>query len=355
VGKYRGVIRRGAGWQISFVYQGQRYRKILRFPPTAKGEKEAYDRLCSIQSDIVRGVFETTNYRNTNNNEQPSAHWLITHSLTKWMTLNEKRLELSTRQDYQRRIDKHLLPTFGHLQVRNLTRTHIQEWLSQTKLSSKSQRNTLCPLISTFTWLEQEGVITSNPTKRIKFPRLDTREPRPFSKLETDAILLQLPCGVRNYFAIAFLTGLRTSELIALTWEDVLFDQGKLRVNKAKVRGQLKKTKTKAGTRFVDIDQTAHEYLRAQMSHRVTDEVFFDPDLKTPWKDDKKLRVTFWRPALKRAKVDYREPYQTRHTFASDKLSVEKVSPIYLATQMGHSNCEQVYKNYARWIENNSK
>ncbi|MGN6985796.1 tyrosine-type recombinase/integrase, partial [Neisseria sp. P0008.S010] len=38
-----------------------------------------------------------------------------------------------------------------------------------------------------------------------------------------------------NYFELAFFSGMRTSELIALTWQDIDFQRQCVRVNKASV------------------------------------------------------------------------------------------------------------------------
>jgi len=57
---------------------------------------------------------------------------------------------------------------------------------------------------------------------------------------------------------------------------------------------------------------------------------------------------------LKKAGVRYRNPYQTRHTFASMMLSAgENIA--WVSAQMGHSNVLITAKAYARWINNNEQ
>ena len=68
----------------------------------------------------------------------------------------------------------------------------------------------------------------------------------PFSPDEINAILGAADGPIRNLLQFAFWTGLRTSELIALRWEDV--DGDAIHVQRAKVRGKLKSPKTEAGT-----------------------------------------------------------------------------------------------------------
>lgn len=51
------------------------------------------------------------------------------------------------------------------------------------------------------------------------------------------------------------------------------------------------------------------------------DIVFQNPRTNKPWGNDQAIRIPVWTPALHRANVKYRTPYQTRHTFASMLLS----------------------------------
>jgi integrase len=356
-GRYPGVTRRGKGYQIAFQYEGVRYREMLaNLPDTAKGNKEASDILASIRREITIGTFEYQKRfpRSKHSKSHGTNLSTVEVELDNWMRLNEKQLAKSTREDYRRRIDKHLIPVFGHHHIKDLTRTHIYEWLQNVTLSPKSIRNTLCPLMSTFTEAMRAGRLDSSPLSNIRLPKLETREPKPFNDIEIGKILDQLVGQVRNYFSFAFETGLRTSELIALKWEDIDLQQAKVFVRRAKVRNEIKPPKTSAGRRAVVLSRHAKNLLNEQMELSGHQEfVFLNPGANKPWKDDKALRVSHWYPALKRARVEIREPYQTRHTFASRKLSIEKVVPILLAREMGHSDCSQIYKNYARWIPQN--
>jgi integrase len=61
-----------------------------------------------------------------------------------------------------------------------------------------------------------------------------------------------------------------------------------------------------------------------------------------------------WYPALKRAAIRERKPYQTRHTFASCALSAgEQIG--WVARQLGHTNTEMVIRHYYRWIRTNTR
>jgi integrase len=354
-GKYRGVTRRSAGWQVSFQYLGKRYREMLNLPLTAKGETEANGQLCSIKREITLGMFSYAKYFPNSSNALVvnSRATTVKHEINEWMRLNERTLQKSTRIDYQRRIGKHLIPTFGHKLVTELTRKDILEWVLavESTLRPKSISNTLDPLRSMYRDLIADGILPHSPLTNLKLPKLDTREPNPFNEAEIQRILAQLDGQVCNFYDFAFQTGLRTSEQIAIEWADVDWENRTIFVNKAKVRNEVKEPKTRSGRRKISLNDNAINALKNQATYsRHQSAIFLNPKTMVPWSCDKPLRIQHWYPALLRAGIIRREPYQTRHTFASLKLSKEGMAPIRLAEQMGHSDCSQIYARYARLI-----
>jgi integrase len=150
----------------------------------------------------------------------------------------------------------------------------------------------------------------------------------------------------------AFWSGLRTSELIALRWQDVDLDHNRIFIRQAKVRGHIKGTKTSAGSREVSLQPQAKKALINQQPHtrKIDDIVFHDSRNSQPWKNDQAIRKVVWIPELKRADLKYRNPYQTRHTFASTLLSRGE-NPLWVAQQMGHKDWGQIRMVYGRWIK----
>lgn len=56
-----------------------------------------------------------------------------------------------------------------------------------------------------------------------------------------------------------------------------------------------------------------------------------------------------WAGWLRKAKLIHREPYQLRHTFASQMLVIG-ADPIWLSTQLGQSDWGMIRKIYGKWI-----
>jgi len=152
----------------------------------------------------------------------------------------------------------------------------------------------------------------------------------------------------------AFFSGLRSSELIALHWEDIDWDKKTANINKAFVCGEFKTTKTPSGVRKLLLLPPALKALKLQKQYTFSlkGQVFYNPYTNQPWTDARQIRERAWCPIIKAAGVRYRNPYQTRHTYASMMLSKGE-NILWVAQQMGHVNIEMVIEHYAKWIPDN--
>ncbi|WP_241521244.1 tyrosine-type recombinase/integrase [Kineobactrum sediminis] len=279
----------------------------------------------------------------------------IEDALWLWIKSNQRSWAHSTTRDYISLIKTHLIPNFGHLKMSQLERRHIQDWIDSQTVSAKRINNALTPLRMIFKEAFLDGHINDNIMARIKNLKIKTREAKPFSTDEIAAILTQLSGQERDVIELCFFTGLRTSELIALTWDDVDFPNQRINVTKAKVRGRLKEPKTSAGRRQVELcERSQHLLLSMRNPVNYSDNLFIDPKSGVGWASDQPLRKRVWIPALKRAGVTYREPYQMRHTYASQMLSSGK-NPLWVAMQLGHSDWGMIRKIYGRWIPRSQK
>lgn len=355
-GRQRGITIRGSSAQIAFTYQGVRCRETIPIPSTKVAQKELALKLQAIKYEIKIGTFDylrhfpyskkAHEFRKT----RPDRY-TIGEALKNWLQRNQVKLQPSTLQDYNSAIYHHLIPTFGELTIAELTASKVKEWLSELPCSNKRKSNILTPLRQMFEELYHDEVIDKNLLTRVKNLPAGTREPEPFTQEEIARILNELTGQARNLIQFAFYSGLRTSELIALRWQDVELEQNRIFVKRAHVRGQLKETKTKSGKREVMLQSQAKEVLLDQLNFtgKLNETVFHDPHTNKPWKNDQPIRKNVWIPALEKAGIKYRNPYQTRHTFASMLLSRGE-NPLWVAQQMGHKDWGQIIKIYGRWI-----
>ncbi|MGC1549968.1 MAG: DUF3596 domain-containing protein [Rhodanobacter sp.] len=345
---------------IDFYYRGVRCQERLKLPPTAANQKFAANLRAQILGEIGRGTFDYAKYFPNSKKARmlaraPGAAVTIADALDQWLRGMKSQIEHTTFHDYELAIANVWIPRFGPLRLPELTRGLLKEWVAEKNCSLKRISNLLLPLRGTYAQAFDDELITTNPfvgwtPKKIEPPKEDD-DVDPFNQEEVRSILAAVDGQIRNLFQFALWTGLRTSELIALRWEDVDLRTGMLSVRRAKVRKQVKAPKTKAGRRTVQMLQPALDALNAQRQHTLLlgNEIFHNPRTGEPWVGDGAIRKTAWQPALKRAEVRYRYPYQTRHTFASTLLSAGE-NPVWVATMMGHKDWAMIIKVYGRWI-----
>ncbi len=353
---HRGITIRGNSAQIAFTYQGVRCRETIPIPLTKAAQKELILKRQAILYEISIGTFDYSRhfpyskkaqvFRKTRPNR-----YTIGEALKRWLQRNQAKLQKSTLQDYSSIIYHHLIPTFGDLPIAELTASKVKEWLSELNCSNKRKSNILIPLRQMFDELYHDETIDKNPLQRVKNLPNKTREPEPFTQEEIIKILNELTGQAKNLIQFAFYSGLRSSEMIALRWQDIDFENNRIFVRHAYVRGQLKDTKTRSGKREVILQPQSKEALLHQQTFtkQTNKTVFHDPYTNQPWTNDQPIRKKVWIPALKRANVKYRNPYQTRHTFASMLLSRGE-NPLWVASQMGHEDWSMIIKVYGRWI-----
>ena len=144
---------------------------------------------------------------------------------------------------------------------------------------------------------------------------------------------------------MAFDTGLRPSEQLALRWEHIDFAHKKILVRYGWVKGERTDLKTTSSARDADMLPPVEEALRRQPEG---DYVF--PNADGGPLDLTNIRVRVWFPTLTRAELKVRNLYQTRHPFASLMLQAGE-DPAWMARMMGHTTTKMLFERYGRFIQ----
>ncbi|HBQ5642612.1 Arm DNA-binding domain-containing protein [Raoultella ornithinolytica] len=365
----RGVTIRqhktGATLVITFTYKGVLCREPLsRMEANARGVKYAERLLGEIQNQISVGEFDYSKYfpgskkldlfgvvRKTKN---------IKAYLDEYLKICANRnLSPSTIGGYEKCLSA--LSELHKLHVAELTPAVLKNWIAGRKTKLKTIRNNLSFLRSAIDEAVTDGLLDINPVTLVSAsryhvidsdPSADDYEVDPFSPAETSVIYAHCRYHEwKNLFRFAFNTGLRSSELCALRWSDIDFVGNTVHVRSASVVGVLKGTKTKAGTRKVEMNSEALLALQEQKQFTFikSEFIFSDPKTGLPWANADAIRKKAWVPTLKKAGVRYRNPYQTRHTFATSHIS-QGVNLFWLAGQMGHKGPEMLFRHYGSYL-----
>ncbi|MCU7804225.1 MAG: tyrosine-type recombinase/integrase [Candidatus Thiodiazotropha sp. (ex Lucinoma borealis)] len=353
--------------EIQFQFRGVTCKEMLsRLDPDKKGDQRyAINLKAEIENAIERQTFRYTDYFPDSRRARLFGHAVSTVTikelLEEWLEDVEQTHPHSTYRCYRKSCNAHLFPEFGNIRARELTPQRIREWIRSRTGTLKSIRNDLTPLRAILDRALNDDVIDRNPLDKIKVSKLVSRrqartdyEVDPFTEGEIKAVLefaFEYDPRIRNLLQFAFFSGLRTSELFGLMWGDVDWRHGVIRVQRAVVERKLKETKTKAGTRDIILLPSALDALKDQKQYSLVggEFVFIRPKQRGSFVDYEHLERP-WRHILKRAKVRYRNPYQTRHTYASQLLSGGE-NPLFVAQQMGHKTTEMIMRHYGRWVE----
>lgn len=348
--------------EITFMYRGVRCRERITLKPTPTNLKKAEQHKAAIEHAISIGTFD---YSVTFPGSARAAKFApeasretVNGFLTRWLEAKQKHIASSTFEGYRKLVELRLVPALGDHMLIDLKRKTVRDWLDKLVVGNKTLSNIQSCLRSALNDAVEEELIDTNPLAGWTYSRKEAPPKEddvdPFSPEEQQAVLGALAGQGRNMMQFALWTGLRTSELVALDWGDIDWLREEVFVTRAMTqaaRGKAETTKTAAGRRSVKLLRPAMEALKAQKEHTflADAEVFQNPRTLERWAGDGPIRKTMWVPAMKKAGVRYRRPYQTRHTYASMMLSAGE-HPMWVAKQLGHTDWTMIARVYGRWM-----
>ena len=355
--EHRGRIR------LNFRYRGRRLRPTLELEFNERNRRAASRLLEEIEQKIRHGVFALADYfpefcPAAGQNGPAGEPATFGHYADLW----EKSLTLkapATRQDYRKILERVWRPRLADKAVAAIRYSDLVEIIGELGMAAKTLNNNLIPLRGVFEFAKRDRAIADNPAAGIENAPVQRQPPDPFTLDEVDAILDDLidhePEQVHNYFAAAFFAGFRPSEQIALVWFDIDFLRREARVQRAIVRNLAKPSTKTYLVRDVELVDRAWDAIEAQRAYTqlAGAEVFKDPATGQRWAGLQRQHK-LWGRCLRRLGLRYREPYQTRHTFATLGLMAGN-NPAWVARQLGHVNAQMVFKVYAKWIDGADK
>lgn len=253
-------------------------------------------------------------------------------------------------------ISKQLLLYFGEdCLVSDINRAKIADFFNDCleKKYKKSFINLKFGILKRVLVLAEEyGVIDKVPNLRFKMPMETemTQKVKAFSENEVRLLLNSCKNQVlRNYLQIAFFTGCRTGEILALKWSDVDFKAGKISISKTINYYGTTLPKTRSSIRDIDILPLVKEALKRQKQLSGKNEyIFCSKDNYIRFHD--KLQKE-WKLLLQNVGLEYRTLYHTRHTFASIMLSHSENLLWVSKRMLGHTNPNMTLRIYAHYVE----
>ncbi|HEY8362959.1 MAG TPA: site-specific tyrosine recombinase XerD [Tissierellaceae bacterium] len=235
----------------------------------------------------------------------------------------EKGLAVNTIESYKRDLKSYIcyLKAQNIADIKSTSKTTIISYLLLMQKSGKasSSISRACAAIKSFYhFLARERYIDEDPTINLGTPKLEKKLPRVLTVQEVERLLEQPdtadPLGFRDKTMLELLysTGIRVSELISLTVDDVNLDMGFLRC-----LGKGSKE------RIVPIGSFAISYLRQYITH-IRNQLIKGKSTKILFVNHKGKALTrqgFWKIIKKYArKAGINKeitPHTLRHSFAT--------------------------------------
>lgn len=286
--------------------------------------------------------------------------------LAEWMEHCQKEnVKTRTYNRYQGLISLHILPVLGEYRIAELGRRDIQEFLTRQKregnhrtgqaLSSATMNMILSVLSLAFEYACEMEYIEENPCLNVRRAKMEARRVEAFTVEEQRALEAEIAARDDWHLhgiLLCLYTGLRIGELLGLTWEDVDFERGILKVTKTVCREQdgsgawrlrVDTPKTRASDRIIPLPDYMAEMLRDDRTHATTPYVV--ENRKGERMSIRSYQYIFEK-LTERAGVRKLNFHALRHTFATRAIEcgmdIRTVADI-----MGHQNVSITLNRYA--------
>jgi integrase len=205
-------------------------------------------------------------------------------------------------------LSNHVVPKWGNASLSDVRTVEVEQWLHSLPYAPATRSKIRNIMSALFNHGIRHEWIHRNPITKVRASAKRLREPDVLSPAELSALIAELPLREKAMVMVAASTGLRRSELIALTWRDI--DPLLIQVNvlRSCVRNHFGDTKTEASRRPVPLHSSVVECLnewRKESKHNGDDDFLFPSNRKEgkqPITPDMVLKKVI-RPALLRAKI----------------------------------------------------
>lgn len=176
--------------------------------------------------------------------------------------------------------------------------------------------------------------IRKNPCELLKRPKIKSEHKRAFTAEEQTAILAALPEKYSRLFTVLCCTGMRISEFLALSPDDIGDDE--IRINKMMNRDGIVEhdTKNRTSQRFINYDES----LREELDYCVSENYTYNA-----------VKLAFGRTFAKLGFTDV-SVHSTRHTFAT-MCHLTQIDDLLTKKWLGHATLSMTKDVYTHFMK----
>ncbi len=325
--------------RIDFVFKGKRIRETTTFQATKSGIEAAIQRRNELYEEAKFGQSKASVKQKTETKTFLECSKLHLRDLLK------KGRQESTVEGYQNALSS-TWSVFFDRPINSITRNELIDLDDSMQFESETTRkNHLTALRGVFRYAQSRAYIESNPAEALKNGITTRKEPEPYTQEQVKLLLAETDLGpFKDYFRIAFGTGMRTGELLALKWSD--FDGQSFWVKSSIVRGKAKERTKTNKNRKVLLGEDLEKYLK-NMPRPIRGGYIISGS-ENPITNPKPI-VNAFRKAHEASGVRWRTgPYPWRHTYISSMLSIG-MEPQLVADNVGDL-LSTIYDFYYKYL-----
>lgn len=277
-----------------------------------------------------------------------------------WRIAVAPHLSPATVRQRESYLRKHILPKFGDAAPHSLTVSTIQQFATDLRktLSRKTVINVLGTIFVILDYARRCGTLVS----KVSFSDIqlgtETSEPKVafFTREQASRIISASDEPYRTMFAVAWVTGLRAGELLALGTADLDFERKTIHVNKSADDNtrQIRQPKTKKSTATLPMPSALEAVLRNYLAHHWKPNpaglLFSNRRGTHPrWRDN--VVKYGLKPVLKKLGIPTTETglHAFRHGLATELAESGAPVPV-LQSQMRHADVRTTLAVYAHVI-----
>lgn len=333
-------IKRGNSYRLRFTYKGKTYSKTIKLN---KGQK--------IERELDKFVEEIKDGNNISSN----INFII--FAQKWLDDYAKpNLRERTVQGYKDYLNLRLIPYFGNMNLSDIQLYDIQKFVNSlsSTLSSETIRKYKNCLSCIFNYAVKWNFLKFNPCNGVIVPKgLDTSvKPVFLTKDEVKQLLICLNKEELKYQIIVRLAlqcGLRRSEILALTWKAIDFNNCTISIFQATstIKGIgtiVSGTKNESSIRTIHVKKEILDLIKKLPKENELIFGYIHNDTVTKW----------FNKFLKKYNLKHMRFHDLRHTHAT-LLIANGIDMKTVSSRLGHSNISTTMNIYTHTLSENDK
>lgn len=176
----------------------------------------------------------------------------------------------NTLEGYRRIVYKHLIPGLGHIPLAELKGLHIRKYLNDkvtAVIIKDGGKHHMAILKMSLDQAVMDELIPKNPAHNVKLLKPIKKKVIPWNKEEVETFLNYIKDSrFFPLYLLAWVSGMRRSELLGLQWDDIDFKNNLIHVRRSlvKIKGgcELQEPKTKLSRRTITIPEKIMPILR---------------------------------------------------------------------------------------------